>query len=322
MQEQQKQQLLDNSNISKHLGKSSDYACNYDPTLLVREPRSSNRIHLGIADDALPFEGTDTWNGYEVTGLTNLGLPVSLLVKFVYDASSKYIVESKSVKLYFNSFSMTNLGETVEDVHTAIRTAATRDLSTLLETPVYVEVFSDCFMLMCSTVNFNSFEEYHKLAENDNPTKQNSYITIEDVYPVSGVQFTAYQEDPSLLRVVDSEVGEVFYHSSLLRSRCRVTSQPDSGDVFIHIKGGKTVDPISLLEYIVSFRDECHFHEEICEAIYTRLSTLLKPEALAVRCLYARRGGWDINPERVSDKSVAHYCLSDTSCIHVKTPKQ
>lgn len=309
-----KKAVLDNTNIGRHLGKSSSYISVYDPTLLVREPRQANRTHLDIEDEDLPFVGSDTWNGYEVTALTNDGLPVTGICKFVYPCSSKYIVESKSVKLYFNSFSMTKLGATARDVLNAIEKTASKDLSDLLEATVSVRLFSnyDALTDICDVI-----DEYgHRRLNKD------SFITIEDEYPIEGVIIDTYSETPSLLKIIDSEVGCERYHSSLLRSLCRITSQPDTGDVYIYIKGKKTVDPISLLKYIVSFRDENHFHEEICEAIYKRLWDLLKPEELAVKCLYARRGGWDINPERASNPDLIHYTLSDASVLHLKTPKQ
>ena len=306
-------QKLDNSNISKHLGKSSEYACNYDPTLLVREPRSSNRLHLGLEDDNLPFIGSDTWNGYEITGLTNNGLPVSFVGKFVYSSSSKYIVESKSTKLYFNSFSMTKLGNTVEAVKASIEQMAKKDLTELLETEVGVILYTNGSMLAHDLMS-----EWHIEPNTD----QKEYITLEDEYPIQDTVFDTYEESPELLEVLDSDVNITRYHSALLRSRCRVTSQPDSGDVYISFTGRKTVDPISLLKYIVSFRDECHFHEEICEALYKRFYDLLQPETLSVKCLYARRGGWDINPERVSHAALKHYALSDPRCYHIKTSKQ
>jgi len=305
---------LDNSNISKHLGKSSEYACFYDKSLLVREPRASNRTHLDLQDDNLPFVGNDTWNGYEVTALTNNGLPVFCVVKFVYPCNSKYIVESKSLKLYFNSFSMTKLGDTLEEVFSSIKQMSEKDLSELLEAKVSVDTFGNS---ICIASTDQIEDEWN--VDISNP---NSYITLEDSYPVDGVVFDTYLEDPSLLRVVKSETDVVRYHSALLRSRCRVTAQPDSGDVFVYIKGPKTVDPISLLEYIVSFRDECHFHEEICEAIYKRLWDVLEPEELNVVCLYARRGGWDICPERASSEELLHKNLSDSAYIHVKMPRQ
>ena len=309
-----KKAVLDNTNIGRHLGKSSSYISVYDPTLLVKEPRQANRTHLDIEDEDLPFVGNDTWNGYEVTALTNDGLPVTGICKFVYPCSSKYIVESKSVKLYFNSFSMTKLGATSRDVLNAIEKTASKDLSDLLEAPVSVRLFSnyDALTDICDVID----EWGHRRVD------KHSFITIEDEYPVVGVTIDTYSETPSLLKIIDSEVGCERYHSSLLRSLCRITSQPDTGDVYIYIKGKKTVDPISLLKYIVSFRDENHFHEEICEAIYKRLWDFLSPQSLSVKCLYARRGSWDINPERISDKSLKHKQLSDAEFLHSKLPRQ
>jgi 7-cyano-7-deazaguanine reductase len=307
---------LDNSNISKHLGQTSQYKSTYDPSLLVREPRQSNRTHLNIQDDNLPFIGNDTWNAYEVSGLTDTGLPVTGVAKIVYPCTSKYIVESKSIKLYFNSFNMTKLGETSDEVRSVISRRASVDLSRLLETDVQVHVFSNISILEDAECAINEWG--HDVSKHKGAT----YVTLEEVYPVEGVEFNTYIETPKLLRVLDSEVAEVYYHSALLKSNCRVTSQPDWGDVYIYMKGDKTVDPISLLQYIVSFRDECHFHEEICETIYKRLYDAIKPDELCVRCLYARRGGIDINPERASSKSLLHPTLSDETVPYIKTPKQ
>lgn len=307
---------LDNSNISKHLGKSSEYKSTYDPALLVREPRQSNRTHLDVVDDDLPFVGNDTWNAYEVSGLTDTGLPVTGVAKIVYPCSNKYIVESKSIKLYFNSFNMTKLGRTADEVRKNIQIYAAKDLSELLETNVGVKVFSNERVL---SDDITALEEWgHDITKH----KNKSYITLEEEYPVQDVEFSVYNETPELLRVIDSEIEEVYYHSALLKSNCRVTSQPDWGDVYIYMKGKQTVDPISLLQYIVSFRDECHFHEEICETVYKRLWDAVKPDELCVRCLYARRGGIDINPERASDEKLLHYTLSDQTVPHIKTPKQ
>ena len=312
---------LDNSNIDKHLGQSSKYKATYDPSLLVREPRQSNRTHLDLDDDDLPFIGNDTWNAYEVSGLTDSGLPVTGVGKIVYPSDNKYIVESKSFKLYFNSFNGTKLGEDPKEVRENIAMKASKDLSELLETDVKVHIFSNYNVLSDTTT---TEAEWHVKSGSGNKFKQHrEYITLEDAYPVDEVIFDTYTETPELLEVIkDAPTDWVHYHSALLKSNCRVTSQPDWGDVYIDIKSDDTIDPISLVKYIVSFRDECHFHEEICEAIYKRIWDLLKPEKLAVRCLYARRGGIDINPERVSDEKLLHATLSLPTVPHIKTPKQ
>jgi len=308
---------LSNKNVSKHLGQTSEYKTTYDPSLLVREPRQSNRTHLGIKGSNLPFYGNDTWNAYEISALTNNGLPVVGISKIVYPCDSEYIVESKSIKLYFNSFNMTKLGDTAEDVLDEIDKMAAADLSALLETKVLVKVHSNARAL--GEINIFTAKEEWMHSENCTP----SYITLEDDYPVKDIKFSVYTETPELLEEIEDAPSEkVYYHSALLKSNCRVTSQPDWGDVYIYIKGKNTVDPISLLQYIVSFRDECHFHEEICEAIYKRLMDAIDPDELSVRCLYARRGGIDINPERASHTKLLHHTLSEVGVPHIKTPKQ
>jgi 7-cyano-7-deazaguanine reductase len=306
-------QELDNSNISKHLGQTSKYKATYDPELLVREPRQSNRTHLDLQDDDLPFEGGDTWNAYEVSGLTHNGLPVCGVGKIFIPCNGKYIVESKSLKLYFNSFNMSKLGDTSDEVREEIAKRAQVDLSKLLEVNVEVKVFSNKEMLDAEVTPKQEWGH-----------GDTEFITLEDVYPVEDIEFTVYQEDPSLLKVVENPLADqvVRYHSALLKSNCRVTSQPDWGDVYIEFKGDKAVDPVSLVKYIVSFRDECHFHEEICEALTKRLIDVLNPDQLTVRCLYARRGGIDINPERYLAGSSHHNSLNDVSIPFIKTPKQ
>ncbi len=302
-------QDLDNSNISKHLGQSSQYKATYDPELLVQEPRQSNRTHLDIQDDDLPFEGGDTWNAYEVSGLTHKGLPVAGVGKIYIPCNSLYIVESKSLKLYFNSFNMSKLGDTAEEVREEIQRRAQVDLSKLLGVNVEVKIFSNKEMLNDPTTPKEEWDHER-------------YITIEDEYPVEDMVFNTYQETPELIKVVKNEVGTIRYHSALLKSNCRVTSQPDWGDVYITLEGKYAPDPVSLLEYLVSFRDECHFHEEICEALYKRLLDICKPDELVVRCLYARRGGIDINPERYKPGSKRHHTLHDVTTAFIKTPKQ
>ena len=300
---------LDNSNISVHLGKTSQYKSQYDPSLLVREPRSNNRKHIDIDDDNLPFVGYDTWNAYEISALTDNGLPVTGIAKIVYPASSKYIVESKSLKLYFNSFNMTKLGVTPSEVRSKIEELAMKDLSELLGADVFISVFSDRDVVLDTGVLRNEYYE--------------DFVTLEEEYEHSLTdEFTVYQETPSLLEITEGDNSIKKFHSALLKSNCRVTSQPDWGDVYIVYKSSKDIDPVSLVKYIVSFRDECHFHEEICETIYKRLHDALQPELLHVMCLYARRGGIDINPQRASSDQYLHGVVENTVFCHIKTPKQ
>lgn len=304
---------LDNSRISKHLGQTSQYKSQYDPGLLVREPRSSNREYLNIFDDDLPFVGSDTWNAYECSFLLNNGAPVTGVVKCIYPCSSKYIVESKSIKLYFNSFNMTKMGENKEDAIALFEHNTSIDLSELLETNVVVK--------------FQDGDRVNK--KFDSPNNEwdiEDYINVDLLEDEKDFIYTQYTEDPSLLEAVSRERDlEQKFYSGLLKSNCRVTSQPDWGDVFIHIKSKNAIDAHSIKKYVVSYRDECHFHEEICECFYKRLKDAFDPSELLVMCLYARRGGIDINPVRASSQDlIEKYAanLIDPEAVHIKTSKQ
>lgn len=303
---------LDNSNIVKHLGQTSQYKSTYDPSLLVREPRQSNRTHLNINDDTPPFMGYDIWNAYEFSCLSVSGTPVAGVAKIVYPATNKYIVESKSLKLYFNSFNMEKYEGSVEEIIETVENIIAKDLSNLLETEVSVAIVPSGNDL---TVNLPCFYQFNA-----------NYKTLEDIIDISQLECSIYNETPELLMgqwlVKEMPSKEQYYHSSLLKSNCRVTSQPDWGDVFIYYKGKCELIPTALLKYIVSFRNECHFHEEICETIYKRIWDMFQPEELAVTCLYARRGGIDINPTRVSSERLLDPCLIDETICHIKMPRQ
>ena len=123
------------------LGKSPVTAEKYDPSVLFRIPRSENRVRYDLYDDKLPFVGYDVWNCYEVSFLTDNGLPVSRVMKLLYAADSQYLVESKSLKLYLNSFNMEHCGKTISDAEQRVGVTISQDLSNLLETQVYVSLF-------------------------------------------------------------------------------------------------------------------------------------------------------------------------------------
>jgi 7-cyano-7-deazaguanine reductase len=151
------------------------------------------------------------------------------------------------------------------------------------------------------------------------------FVQVENFVDPISITFDQYNESPDTLQVVDSDGYPKLWRSAVLRSNCRVTNQPDWGDVYIAIKGSKTVTPESLLQYIVSMRKENHFHEEICECIYKRLHDLLGPEELFVACLYTRRGGIDINPLRASSVEVMYKYgsgLTDPYSVNFKTLRQ
>lgn len=293
----------------KHLGQvgGAGYSDTYDPSLLVEIPRYLNREAYGIDDNNLPFVGGDVWNAYEVSAITTKGLPVVGMLKIWYPADSKLHVESKSIKLYLNSFNMTQLGETAQECIDLLEKRVSADLSTLLQTNVEVEMFTS------EHTPTYSFKGYADLG---------AMVNLDEV------EFTSYHSDASQLSSdevdEDFKMGEIKVQSNLLRSNCRVTNQPDWGDVFIHIKPKKGSAPNleSLAKYIVSHRQVSHFHEEICEMVYMHLKEAYTPEELMVACLYTRRGGLDINPIRASHKKLIPGFFTDITCRMAKTLRQ
>ena len=277
---------------SKVLGKTSDgntmmryeTPTYIDKSLLVGIPRYLNREMYNIEENKLPFVGSDVWNAYEFSCLTYNGFPLSGWLKFTYPSDSINIVESKSVKLYLNSFNMTKIVKTLADIQD-IEKLISEDLSSVVESKVEVKL---------------SIKDINTVV----PIK-GSFIPLEENCDVINIDFNNYNENPAILKVINTENENVyFWRTHSLRSNCRVTNQPDYGDVYVYIKSNKTVTTESLLQYIVSMRKENHFHEEIAECIYKRLHDLLLPDELLVACLYTRRGGIDINPVRASSQSV------------------
>lgn len=273
---------------SKHLGKAGDGSVvkpyvtpdDVDASLLVAVPRHLNRTAYDINENNLPFVGVDAWNGYEFSTLLTNGFPVSGWVKFTYESDTPNIVESKSVKLYLNSYNMARLIKVTDDVH-IIENKISKDMSEAVGGVVEVFIqWGDIDTVKPIIGDFTSLEHYCNIEK---------------------MTFDNYNESADILEVVPSIGRYERWRSYSLRSNCRVTNQPDWGDVYIHIKGENAVTPESLLKYIVSMRKENHFHEEICECIYKRLYDLLDPEELFVSCLYTRRGGVDINPTRATD---------------------
>lgn len=278
-----------NEIAGKLLGKKGGegYSSTYDPSLLVRIPRSLNREQYGIEEKNLPFAGYDVWNGYEVTAMTEFGYPVAAVMKIVIPANSEYHPESKSIKMYFNSFAMEQKGRSRKECLDWIKETAKKDLEELLECEVKIGVFTDSY-------------QYEKLAKStfDDP----GFFNMEECFDQNEIVVSDYKMNPDLL--VEEPFGYqddiLRFKTDVLRSACRVTHQPDHGSVLIYMNGKHLPTMESLYKFIISFRNEYHFHEEICEAIYKTLLDKYNPTSLMVACNYTRRGGWDINPVRAN----------------------
>ncbi len=252
------------------LGKSSEYIATYTPSLLFPIPRLAKWAELGVSGDALPWQGVDFWNCFELSWLLPSGKPVVAIGEFAIPCDSPNIIESKSFKLYLNS-----LNQTVFESVEALQACLVRDLSAAAGKPVGVKVST--------------------LAEVEGQgvtTLPGQCIDALDVN-ISNYE----QPQPELLRCAPERVVEETVHSHLLKSNCPVTGQPDWGSVVVEYKG-QALDHASLLTYLISFRQHADFHEQCVERIYLDLKNLLKPEHLTVYARYVRRGGLDINPYR------------------------
>ena len=274
------------------LGKTASTPEHYDAQLLFRIPRSENREQYGISDANLPFVGFDVWNCYELSFLTDNGLPVSRVMKLIYPADSRYLVESKSLKLYLNAFNMDSFGQTIAQAEKKVAEIITKDLSALLEIEVHVTLFG-----------------VEGPVQQAFPMLQKRHLS--DLVPAEmqeSIRFERFTESPELLRSIETDTSHSYaFCSDLLRSNCRVTNQPDWGDLFVEMTTKHEIELGSVMEYLVSFRKENHFHEEVVEMIYKRFSDIFNPEKLMVAAMYTRRGGIDINPIRAS-----HLELLDT----------
>jgi 7-cyano-7-deazaguanine reductase len=300
-----------NTLANVHLGKTSTgevmpiYVTpkHIDTSLLVSVPRSLNRVDYNLYEDSLPFIGVDVWNGYEFSTLLNSGVPINGVVKIIYSSNSAAIVESKSLKLYLNSFNMECMGSSPESAISSSIFRIEKDLSLLLQTDIQCNIF---------------------LTSQDNTTETNMISSFNLLKP-KNEKFNVYKESSCLLTGNKSDkYRNITIRSDLLRSNCRVTNQPDWGDVYIAYRGRYDIDVNSILTYIISLRTENHFHEEICEMIYKRLWDKFNPEKLFVACLYTRRGGIDINPIRASSVDLYKYASNLTNIYELsnKTMRQ
>ncbi|MCR3982100.1 NADPH-dependent 7-cyano-7-deazaguanine reductase QueF [Aeromonas caviae] len=250
------------------LGQQSAYISQYTPSLLQPVPRSLNRDDLGLRGE-LPFQGCDVWTLYELSWLNAKGKPVVAIGEVFVPATSPNLIESKSFKLYLNSFNQTRC-----DSLEAVQALLVQDLSGCAGSPVSVTLF---------TLD----QAPHQIAQLPGECIDNLDIEVD-----------GYEFDATLLQgAAGREIVEETLHSHLLKSNCLVTSQPDWGSVVIHYRGPR-LDREKLLRYLISFRQHNEFHEQCIERIFTDLKHFCAPEKLTVHARYTRRGGLDINPFR------------------------
>ena len=253
------------------LGKTSAYQTQYAPELLFPIARQQKRDELQITG-ALPFFGVDIWNAYELSWLNMRGKPQVAIATFTVPADSPNIIESKSFKLYLNSFNQTRLAN-----QDALVELLREDVSTAAGAPVHV------------TVTMQEDFGRLKMGELDGLLLDRLDIEVDN-----------YSPSPALLTAAKGEppVDETLV-SHLLKSNCLVTGQPDWGSVQIHYVGPQ-IDQEGLLKYLIGFREHNEFHEQCVERIFTDIMRQCAPHKLAVYARYTRRGGLDINPWRAN----------------------
>lgn len=254
---------------------STDYVTTYTPSLLQSLPRNDQRQALGITEDALPFTGMDIWNAYEFNWLGVQGRPEVALAKFLIPCNSVNIVESKSLKLYLGSFSNTpfdHRNDVISTLEADLALITGSPVSVLLETPEQVQ--HEGLGLLVG----------------------HSLDTIE-------IEMSGYKLNPHFLEVESNTTLRESLYTHLFRAICPRTGQPDIASVLIQYNGNG-ISHEGLLKYLVSYREHAEFAEQITERIFIDVMHHCAPEKLAVSTRFARRGGIDINSQRVHEEEI------------------
>lgn len=259
------------------LGQKTQYSSQYDRELLQAVPRSLNRDDLELGEE-LPFVGFDIWTLYELSWLNENGLPQVAVGDVSIPANSPNLIESKSFKLYLNSYNQTKF-KTWE----AVEKQLAEDLS------------------LCAGGNVEV--SLHKVQDfNQQPIVDMQGECIDD----QPITITDYEFNSDYLQgSTSSERVTETLHSHLLKSNCLITNQPDWGSVEIRYSGNK-INQEALLRYLVSFREHNEFHEQCVERIFMDISRYCRPQTLSVYARYTRRGGLDINPVRSSSVHIVN----------------
>ncbi|QCI19861.1 MAG: NADPH-dependent 7-cyano-7-deazaguanine reductase QueF [Buchnera aphidicola (Brevicoryne brassicae)] len=240
-------------------------------SLLKSIPRKKHRDILKLDNFNLPFIGKDVWTLYELSWLNKNGLPQVAIAKLEINITSTNIVESKSLKMYINSFNQTKF-----DSYIQLLEILKYDLMKCVCGKVCIKLFN-----LNEIKNENISEFYGHCIDNQN------------------IKISSYEYNPLLLTHCSENILKESLYSHLLKSNCPITQQPDWASIQI-IYTGQEIDHSGLLSYLISFRCHNEFHEECIERIFYDIQNICKPQELTVYARYTRRGGIDINPWRTS----------------------
>ena len=279
--------MADYSNTE--LGKDTVYSTSYDPSLLDPIPRATAREQLEAVRGPLPdFIGVDLWTGFEVSWLNTQGMPQVAIVEFLVPCTSVNIVESKSFKLYLNSFNQSQF-----ESQQAVQECMTADLSAAAQGDVDI-----IFYQLAEYNGLRPVTEPQGYCLDQQPIAIDCYTPNPDFLVLDQAGKEGTNGSESVDEAAAETVTETVY-SHLLRTNCPVTDQPDWASVYISYQGAQ-IDRAGLLKYLVSFRQHQDFHEQCVEKIYGDIMQRCQPAQLDVYARYMRRGGLDINPFRSS----------------------
>ena len=300
------------------LGQGDSYAVyteKFDSSLLNPMSRAPLRERFNIKGDE--FIGFDIWHCHESTFLLNSGLPVAGTLKFIYPASSPFMVESKSMKLYLNSFDMCRMGETLEEAKRAYVDQIVKDLSQVVGSQVRANFFD--------SVDWESWEGF---VDNDIIGDCVNIAYFDQIYETTFDDFRAGNsgKDSHITLVPKNFDGLTgCYFTNVLRSRCRHTKQKDTGTAVLWHDSADTwvVDPVSFLRQVISLREVNEFHELCAEKLFLDVKSKVPPEdEVTILLLYSRRGSLDINPVRSTDIDAIPSELLDVETLTLKTQGQ
>jgi len=258
----------DSSNLNP-LGKEVPHSPRYNPGHLYPVSRLDGRREIGMGE-SLPFQGVDIWNAYEISWLNDKGRPEIAIGRFIFPCETVNLIESKSLKLYLNSFNLERF-----DSSARVRSTIEADLSSAAGGQV--------------AVNLTPADQFGETAIGSPPGQCLDNLDIET---------RDFRVDPETLTTTREQVEESLF-SNLLRTNCPVTGQPDWGTLVVNYSG-RRIDPKGLLKYIVSYREQTGFHENCVERIFTDITRQCAPDRLFVQAQFTRRGGLDINPWRAN----------------------
>jgi len=272
--------LSENIPSGHGLGQETKYPDSYNPGLLFSIPRAPNHQALGFSSEhSLPFTGHDLWHHYEVSWLKNSGVPEVRIARIILPCDSPCLIESKSMKLYFNSLNNAKFNSQDQ-----VLNIITQDLSKAAGALVQIEFFSPDLS--------QNISQKFSIQDLSGICLDHLDITVSD-----------YEIRPNLLALDRNIQTQETLYSHLFRSCCPVTAQPDWASILINYQGPK-INHEALLAYLISYRNHMGFHEDCVERIFLDLWKLGTWEYLSVQGYFTRRGGLDINPVRVLKNSV------------------